>query len=452
MRQPVATLSQLLLLTCAAAPAVAASITDQDLVISIGGALQLRAEHGDATQEGDTYHPFTGALSGTAADSDYDVNTGAAGKSDVVDFYARRIRLIFKATYQDAWRLNVTLAGDRADQPRGTAATTSTTAASRGVAVYQAFIARDFKDGTVVHTIQGGLDFPFFNRAADFGPNTQSLLLNARASAQLLGGRGMGVAYRLTTPMVRVGLDVQNNVGDDGTVNARESDGLLYTSRVELTGPGEWAITRWQEGFAGKAGRGWCLGLEAGYNHNDQIATLSEGAYAVDLNGDGDVNNYGVPTAAAGAGVIPINATAIVQSTLACGTDLLFHWDGLSALAEVRMARVDGEVTTTAGNFTGDYDSLVYLVQAGYAFHLANDTVIEPSLRFSAIDINTGNDNETAPFGANDFGVSGQQYEAGLTWYFNGHANKLALAATLWQAEQGDADATIVRLQHQFTF
>ena len=56
------------------------------------------------------------------------------------------------------------------------------------------------------------------------------------------------------------------------------------------------------------------------------------------------------------------------------------------------------------------------------------------------------------PFGGNDFGVSGRQYEAGLTWYVNGHANKLALAATLWQAEEGDADATIIRLQHQFTF
>ena len=71
------------------------------------------------------------------------------------------------------WRLNLTLNGDRADQPRGTATTTNTTAASRGVGLYQAFIARDFKDGSVVHSIQVGLDSPFFNRAGDIGPNTQ---------------------------------------------------------------------------------------------------------------------------------------------------------------------------------------------------------------------------------------------------------------------------------------
>jgi hypothetical protein len=445
MRQPVATL---VLLACAAAPATAASITDQDLVISLGGALQLRAEHSDATQEGDAYNPFTGALAGSGADSDYDVNTGAAGKADPADFYARRIRLIFKATYQEVWRLNITLSGDRADQPRGTATTTSTGPATRGVAVYEAFLARDFRDGTVVHTIQAGLDFPFFNRAGDFGPNTQSLLPNQRASAQLLNARGMGVAYRLTSPLVRAGLDVQNNVGDDGTANLHENDGLLYTGRVELTGPGELAITRWQESFAGNAGHGWCLGLEAGYNHHDQIASLSEAAYAHDFNGNAAANTLNVTTAAT-----PTTIDAITQSTLAYGADLLVHWDDLSALAEVRLARTDAEVQDSAlGTLTGSYDSLVWLVQAGYALHLADGTVLEPALRFTAIDLNTRNDSETAPFGSNDFGVSGRQYEAGLTWYLNGHANKLALAATWWQAEQGDADATIVRLQHQFTF
>ena len=66
---------------------------------SIGGVVQLRAEHGSATQEGEVYNPFTGALSSTGADSEYDVNTDADGHPDVVDFYARRTRLILKATY-----------------------------------------------------------------------------------------------------------------------------------------------------------------------------------------------------------------------------------------------------------------------------------------------------------------------------------------------------------------
>lgn len=448
MRQPVAALA---LLACAAAPAAAASITDQDLVISLGGLVQVRAEHGDATQEGDTYNPFTGALTGTGADSDYDVNTGAAGKSDAVDFYARRIRLIFKASYQDVWKLNITLNGDRADQPRGTATTSNTTLATRGVGIYQAVLAREFRDGNVVHSIQGGLDYAFFNHAGDFGPNNLLLMINQRATGQLLNARGVGVGYRLASPMVRLGFDVQNNVGDDATVNAAESDGMFYSGRIELTGPGDWAISRWQEDFAGKAGRGWCLGIEAGYNHNDLTtgsitagtAGLSEATYAHDFDADGNVDNYTV-----GAGGV----TAITQNALAYGADLLFHWDDLSALAEVRMMRTDGEVTTAGGSLTGKYDSLIWLVQAGYAVHLPDETVLEPALRFTAIDLNTRNDNETAPFGGNEFGVSGRQVDVGLTWFLNGHANKLYLAATWWQAERGDADATVIRLQNQFQF
>lgn len=445
MQRPVATLA---LLACAAVPAAAASITDQDLVVSIGGLVQVRAEHGDATQEGDTYNPFTGAVT-PGTDGDYDVNTGAAGRSDAVDFYARRIRLIFKATYQEAWRLNITLNGDRADQPRGSATTSNTTLATRGVGVYQAFLARDFRDGTVVHSVQGGLDYAFFNHAGDFGPNNLLLMINQRATGQLLNARGLGVGYRLASPMVRLGVDVQNNVGDDATVNASENDGMFYSGRVELTGPGEWAIGRWQEDFAGKAGRGWCLGVEAGLNQRDltngsaTAAGLNEATYAHDFNANSVVDTYTV-----GAGGV----TAITQDTLAYGADLLFHWDDLSALAEVRMARIDGEVTTAAGTFTGSYDSLIWLVQAGYAFHLPDETVLEPTLRFTAIDLNTGNDNETAPFGGNESGLSGRQVDVGLTWFLNGHANKLYVAATFWQAERGDAEATVFRLQNQFQF
>ena len=449
MRQTVATLA---LLACAAAPAAAASITDQDLVISIGGVLQLRAEHNQAIQEGDTYNSFTGAQTASAADSHYDTNTGAVGKADAMDFYARRLRLIFKATYQDVWRLNVTLNGDRADQPRGAATagntTTNTSASTRNVGVYQAFLARDFKDGSIIHTLQGGLDTAFFNRAGDLGPNTQTLLLNQRATTQLLNPRGFGVAYRLTSPLVRFGIDIQNNLGDDGTDNALANDGMLYSGRVELTGPDDWAIPKWQEDFVGKPGHGWSLGLEAGYNHHDQLAALAENTYATDFDGTGTATTF--TTGAAGAGQTA--ASTITQGTLVYGADLLFHYDNLNALAEVRFARTAGEVAIGPTRFTGSYNSLIWLVQAGYCFPAPADTVLEPALRFTHIDINTRNHSETAPFGTNDFGVSGQQYEVGLNWFINGHANKLCLALTLWQAEHGDSDATIVRLQHQFTF
>ncbi len=79
-------------------------------------------------------------------------------------------------------------------------------------------------------------------------------------------------------------------------------------------------------------------------------------------------------------------------------------------------------------------------------------TVLKPSLRFTAIDLNTRNRLETVPFGGAEFSVSGRQYAAGLTWFLNAHYNKLALTATYWQAEAGNADTTIIRLQHQVLF
>lgn len=424
MRHPSTTLALLAGSACALG---AADITDKDLVVSLGGVFQLRAEAADAQN---------------AAGADYDVNTGQTGQGDDVDFYIRRLRLTTKVTWQEVWRLNFTLNADRAEQPRGdgTNASTATTAATRNVGIYQAFLARDFKVGSLLHSVQGGLDTTFFNRAGDIGPNTQTLFLNQRATAALLNVRGVGVGYRLASPMVRAGIDIQNNIGDDRTLSTEVSDGLCYTGRIEITGPGDWAIGKWQEDFVGKAGRGWCLGLDLGYNDGDKLDSLNEATY------DQDINGGGIGTITPGAG------ESILQNTLAYGVDLLVHWDDLNALAEVRMARTDAEIDTAGGPFDADYSSLVWLVQAGYCFHLPNDTVLEPALRYTMIDLNTDNDQETASFGSADFGTSGVQYEAGLNWFISGHGNKLCLALTLWEAEEAEADATIVRMQYQVLF
>ncbi len=91
---------------------------------------------------------------------------------------------------------------------------------------------------------------------------------------------------------------------------------------------------------------------------------MSETAYAHDFNANTTVETYTVGTG---------NVTAITQSTLANGVDLLVHWDDLSAQTEVRMAHLAGEVWTNASRLTGSYNSLVWLAQARYAVHLANE-------------------------------------------------------------------------------
>ena len=51
-----------------------------------------------------------------------------------------------------------------------------------------------------------------------------------------------------------------------------------------------------------------------------------------------------------------------------------------------------------------------------------------------------------------EHGNSGYEAEAGVNIYFKGHSNKLQIGFQRWESENSDANANILRIQHQFTF
>jgi hypothetical protein len=394
MRRTPATTVAIIALAAAAPTVGAMDVEDKDLKLSLILNLQARAEVSRASD---------------AAGGDYDIATGTSGEPDTADFYLRRFRPGFKGVYQDHWKFAAILRADESDRTFNSGATAASQ--NRVVSVHQGYVGREFASGDVTHYVQLGMDYAFFNHANS--SNSTALMPAQRASQALLPVRGTGAAYRVSAPIFRFGVDVQNNTGDSSASNGDESEGLCYTARLELTGPGDLALKRFQETYFNQAGTGFIVGLEAGTNRDDR------------------------------------NAAGTSSTTItAYGVDAVFHHRGVNALAEIRRARI--EVEPDAGGGT-DTDQQVMLAQLGYAFP-AGEVVLEPAIRYSRIDLDTDNDDETAPFGTADFGASGDQVELGVTCYFNGHGNKLQLAYTHWSAEAGDADADIVRLQHQLNF
>ncbi len=130
--------------------------------------------------------------------------------------------------------------------------------------------------------------------------------------------------------------------------------------------------------------------------------------------------------------------------------------NGLSAFAEYRAGTVestrnDGVSVPTSATTGPEVDAEFITIQLGYAF-LIGEEVLEPAIRYQIIDNNSDAD-ETVNYGNNtETGASGTQIDLGLNYYLSGHDNKLSLAVSLWEAEEGQADATIVRLQHQINF
>ncbi len=372
----------------------AAHVEDQDLKLSLVLNLQPRVEVANASD---------------ASGGDFDVQSGATGEPDTADFYLRRLRTGIKGSYQDHWKfagiINADDAGRR-DQ------------STRALTVHQAYVGYEFGEDAIAHLVQGGLDYAFFNHAT--ASNSSALFPIQRASAELMPVRGLGVAYRLSTPLVRFGVDAQNNTGDDGLV-ASESEGLVYTGRIEITGPGDLALGKFQETYLNKEGIGFIVGIEAGINQDDRNAANTS------------------------------SATSTVY-----GIDVVFHLEGLNALAEYRMRNIETE--PDVGPST-EVDADVLIVQAGYAF-AAGPVVLEPAVRYQIIDLDDENEDETLPYFvpatattvSKDYGRSGNEIDIGLNCYFNGHGNKMSLAYSMWEAEDGDADANIVRLQHQLNF
>jgi len=379
----------LIIAALAAAPGVhALTVKDDDVKLGLGVRIQARAEFNDSEN---------------AAGDPYDAGSGSAHGGDPVDFMIRRMRLTFKGSWKSDYFFNVTMASDK-----------RTVASGSTIDLYESYIGRKWSDEAsgISHSIQTGLANAFYNGVANTFSSGAFLLPNSRATELLLASRGIGIAYMMTAPFGRFGIDIQNNTSDA----AGDQDGLFYSARVELTPPGELAIKSATESFVGAEGKGVWLALDYAQNVSNGSADSS---FAV-----GTTTGYGI--------------------------ELLGHVDGLTALAEYR--------ADTHENSTNDTETKkkVMLVQAGYALPFG-DAVIEPAIRWAAIDLDTEDDEEGDPYGSKyDYGTSGTQIDLGVNYYIHKHNNKLQLAYTMWEGEEtedGDsASADIVRAQWQLNF
>lgn len=384
----------LVIAALAAAPGVhALSVKDDDVKLGIGLLIQARAELSDAS---------------TTAGVDYSPADGTALVDDV-DFYLRRARLAFKGTWKDDYTFVLIMRGDDVGK---------TGAATANVAFYEGTIGRKFKGETLSHAIEFGYMAPTYNTSKNVHSSSSYLLVNEPSTALVVTNRNAGIKYHLSAPWLNLFVDVLNNSGDDAanagegaTAADKSGEGLWTSARVHISPEGDWKIDKPQESWAGKEGKGVMVAVDVAQNDKDNTSATEST----------DVMGYGV--------------------------DVVFHLDGLSALAEYRVA--DTETYTSAAT-TADFKSEAWRVQAGYAFPMG-DTVLEPAVRVSSYDANDKVDS-TAPFGTNDSGASGDQWEIGLNWYLHEHKNKLQLTYLSWEAEDGNADASIVRAQWQLSF
>ena len=365
----------------------------------------------------------------------YNATEGINGRGDDADLYMRRVRTGFKGTYK-GYLYQATLAADNLGRASQAIAT------GPSVTIWDAFLGKEFKMDGITHRLTFGKQNTWFNTVVS--RSTVQLMPASRASAELMASNGVGFQYRMTAPVLSFGVDVQNNTGDDYNqtnsapnnnqnpqTGTNYGEGMYYTARLELTGPDadSWAIGKWQESYAGAAGKGIALGFDAGANRKDNV--------------DRDGATAGVQGA--------------YVDTFCYGADILLHVDGLTALAEARhqIKKTSSFAATPSDDSTG---STVQILQAGYAFPLEGLGVLEPAARYQKIDLDTANDNEGLSYGWKDYGNSGKQIDLGVNLYLASHGNKLSLLYTSWKGEDSSAangetpTAKIVRLQHQLNF
>jgi len=405
--QLVKSLSALVLLGAAIPSTYALSIKDDTVSVGVKVQMQIRAQFlNDADN---------------AAGANYDPLRGTNGEAESVRFYIRRARFALAAKYGD-WRGNFQIRGGEGADRAGLDST-------RAVALYYANGARVFKTGDIEHDVHFGLDKPF-NSESSISSSAQ-LFPTERIVAQMIETRNVGIGYGLRSSFVNFGVDLMNNstvtkdVDAANNIGAEETNGYFYSGRIEIMPGKEFNPGKRSESYVGKEGTHVVLGLDAQWDN----ANLS-----------------GTPAA---------GSEFRIADSFTWGPDLLVHWNFLSFLAEYRMRTADiADVDDPTGNeVSSDIDGSFFNVQLAYAIPTEGGYVFEPAIRFSERDDNKDIDNATAVYGSsNDNGGDGTTIDVGLNLYFNGHANKLQLAYQMWEAEEGDAQANILRLQHQVSF
>ena len=439
MKHLVPTLSAIAIMGMA--PAFGASIAD-DLSIKPKAQIQLRAQFG---------------ASGTdTAGLDRNLFNGAQGDTEAARFSVRRARFGAEAKNNTGWFAVFQIrAGERADAgarstyvnknvvnaPTGSTSTDvdPNTAGiqifqdntletgnnkTRTAELYYANISKTWKQDGFDIEVHGGLDKPFNNESSI--SSSRYLLPMDRANAHFTEYRDVGIgAKSFIADVVRFGFDIQNGGTTLSPDTNSDAAGLFTSFRIEFAPGKDFMPDRKMESWAGAEGHHLLVGFDY-QNDADRLTTVSASNDAK-------------------------------TSVVTIGPDILYHFNGLSVLADLRMRTT--EVENSNNTSVDDVKGQVWTVQAGYAIPLEMGFAVEPAIRISEVDLNKDVDNEGPnPFNQGEYraGQSGTEFTIGVNAYWNGHANKTQLAYTSWQGEEPDsgdkADAKIITLQHQVTF
>lgn len=343
----------------------------------------------------------------------YNVTRAVDGNADRWGLYLRRWRPGFRATYDKRWIVMFLVSADGWGRKSG-GNTLGLDTGTFGV---------DFETGPITHSLQFGKHHAEFGSASRY---TFNMLMPVNRPSSMYGPPlTTGFSCRSTWDTFTLGTNAFVLGGDD--TSSRKSRGAFYGARLVWAGFGPFRNGVWRESFLGESGQGFSLALDAGYSHNEH----------------GDIEL----------------ATADVQPGMfrsaTTGAELLLHWNGLSALGEVRQMRRWSLPEGTTRSF--ERHGRILVAQTGYATKIFHSIVLEPSLRFSRINLDRNNHHEGSSYGPGpDNGLSGYQFDSALTLYLHGHNNKLGLHFQRWLGESSPdgnrASATVLRLQQQILF
>ena len=414
-----------------ALPAFGASIAD-DLTIKPKAQIQVRAQ--------------LGASGTNTAGQDVNIFNGAQGDTESARFSVRRARFGAEAKNTTGWSAVFQIrAGERADAgarstyvatvtTTGTPAVTTTTTGdfsnnkTRTAELYYANVTKLFKptEGFDID-VHMGLDKPFNGESSI--SSSGYLFPMDRPNAHFTEYRDTGIGTKaMIAEMVRVGFDVQNGSTTLSPDTNSDSAGLFTSARIEFAPGKDLMPAKKYESWAGAEGQHLVIGFDY-LKDSNKLAVVSAA-------NDQDV------------------------SVVTIGPDILYHFNGLTALADLRMRTT--KTDNSSGASVDDIKGQVWTIQAAYAIPMEQGFAIEPALRFSKIDLNKDVDQEGgAPFNQGEYrtGASGTEFTFGVNAYWNSHANKTQLAYTNWTGEEGTTSATgdkakahVITLQHQVTF
>lgn len=319
--------------------------------------------------------------------SDVSAASGESATLDNADIMARRLRFGVAGTYNTAFRYKLTMRADKLGQ--------QSTLDNAELEVHEAWTSYQFRNGNQDHTVRIGVEKPGYN--GSYKGSSSSLLFPTRMpGARWDGVKGMGLAYRVEDrkDIWRASLEV---------VDANGQEDMYYGLRLESSFDRRYAMKKRRESFLGKRGVEHLVGI--GYGtivrqgpDNNQIGIVLDGAH---------------------------------------------HIDEYSASWEIHQYTEEG-----AGD---DREQLIVSAQVGWYMERIGETIVEPAVRVSMIDLDDDGMADTYSLSSEN-GGSGTQFDLGVNFYFDGHNNKLQLAYTNWTADEGNADANVIRLQHQLNF